>query len=100
MKNLFCTTICFIMTLTFFGLLYPEYVLLTDTYEYIENGTYQEKDSIRDFYRILDSDGKDVTAKSYFAEILKEQFDKTDDDMEGKQTCQQKESKQSEKVHR
>ena len=53
MRNIIYTIIFSVMTYTFFGLIYPEYTLLPDTYAYIENGNVKDNtDVVEDFYKI------------------------------------------------
>lgn len=84
MKDIIYTIILSIMTYTFFGLIYPEYVLLPDTYEYIENScNLDETDAIKDFYNILGASSGELIIKSQLLETLTKKID-----MEGKHTCQ------------
>ncbi len=71
MKNTVYSIIIAAMTFTFFGFLYPECVLLPDTYAYIEDGEKaSKKDATADFYAILGAKSGEVTVKSGLLEAL------------------------------
>ena len=95
MKDIIYTIILSVMTYTFFGLIYPEYVLLPDTYEYIENNcNLDETDAIKDFYNILGASSGELTIKSQLLETLTKKID-----MEGKHTCQTEKKKNQKTNH-
>ena len=72
------------MTYTFFGLIYPEYTLLPDTYAYIENGNVKDNtDVVEDFYKILGAKSGEIKIKSQLIETLTNKID-----VEGKKSCQ------------
>jgi len=98
-KNLFYSIMITMMTYTFFGICYPEFVLLPDTYSYVElentlginaeESSKKERNAIKDFYNILDAKSGEVVVKSRLLEKLSEKID-----MEGKQSCQTEKKQQ------
>ena len=102
MKKIYNFLMITIFTYTFFGLCYPEYVLLPDTYVYIdmEHATTdsgfmdnKKRDTSQDFYNILGAKSGDVMIKSRLFETLSGKID-----MEGKQTCQTEKKQEQQKM--
>ena len=56
------------ITFTFWGVLYPQFSLVEETYECC----YREKNPKEDFYAILDADEGDVIFKSKLLEVLRD----------------------------
>ena len=64
-KQLFC--IC-MMTFAFWGMMYPQFSLVEESYECLT----KEKNPREDFFAILDAGKGEVVIKSKFLELLKE----------------------------
>ncbi|MGL5258595.1 MAG: hypothetical protein ACRC7V_00655 [Lachnospiraceae bacterium] len=47
----------------FWGLMYPEFSLLEETYEYIGIDLQEKKEPETDFFAILKTDGRDIDIK-------------------------------------
>ncbi len=58
-----------VMTFTFWGVLYPQFSLVEESYECYK----EEKNPKEDFFAILDADKGEVVIKSRFLEFLKEE---------------------------
>lgn len=92
MKQIAETIIFSIITYTFVGLCYPEYVLTPQTYCYVETNESRDEDkrdpdneniALYDFYQILTAKSGSVVIKSRLLETLSETFNG-----KGKQVCQ------------
>ncbi|MFI3213732.1 MAG: hypothetical protein R3Y24_10355 [Eubacteriales bacterium] len=71
MKNFIELIIGTAIMFGFWGFMYPEFCLTQDMYEYQENGIDIEKDSLTDFYQMLNTDEIIVKSKmiEYFSRI-------------------------------
>ena len=57
-----------IMTFAFWGILYPQFSLVEESYESV----YETKNPREDFMKILDADKGELIIKSRFLELLKQ----------------------------
>lgn len=55
------------MTFAFWGILYPQFSLVEESYESV----YETKNPREDFYEILNADKGELVIKSRFLELLK-----------------------------
>ncbi len=68
MKNLKQGFLLLVMTFTFWGVLYPQFSLVEESYEC--KGI--EKNPREDFFAILDADKGEIIIKSKFLEVLRQ----------------------------